>query len=464
MGELTEKLQKNSQSDMYPFHMPGHKRNLQWNINPYSYDVTEIEGFDDMHNPKDILLNLTNRVNVLYGAKDSFVLVNGSTSGILSAISAAVDYDEKLLLARNSHKSAYNGAYLRRVKAEYIYPEIDKGTGIALQVTPEDIEKAYAINTDIRAVLVVSPTYEGVVSDIKAIAKTVHDHGGILIVDCAHGAHFGIGGGFPPNPLQLGADVVIMSVHKTLPALTQTAVMCVGTDRVDVDGLKRFTDIYVSSSPSYVLMASVEKCLDIMEKDGEKLQKEHFVRMTDFRNKCSGFKRLYLFDSDNYDVSKVVICTDRCEWNGARLMKELREKYHLELEMASKEYVVAMTSCADTDEGLERLYRALREIDGKLTENAGNGFAAAPVLDKIYEPWQIYNKAAIEIPFSNAEGRIAMDYIYIYPPGIPWVVPGEKISKELMDTIMSYGQSGLEVHGLKEENIIRVLDLEKYNG
>ena len=459
--ELTDKLRENSESDIYPFHMPGHKRNVEWNINPYRYDVTEIEGFDDLHNPKGVLLDLTERINRLYGAKKSFVLVNGSTAGILSAISAVVGPGDTLLLARNSHKSAYNAAYLRQINTEYLYPKTDARTGIALGIDAVDIEKAYYANPDIRAVSIVSPTYDGVVSDIGAIAETVHRHGGVLIVDGAHGAHFGIGKDFPDNPLSQGADIVIMSTHKTLLSLTQTAVMCVGTDRVDCDRLKRFTDIYVSSSPSYVLMSSVEQCINTMEKDGERLQREHFLRMKNFKQKCKEFKRLYLFESEIYDVSKAVICTDRCEWNGADLMKALREKYHIEAEMASKEYVTALTSCADTDEGLERLYNALADIDAMLNVSGGSEFESEPVLDKIYEPWQVDNKKAAEISLSEAEGRIAMDYIYIYPPGIPWIVPGEKISKELIEIILSYEKSGLEICGLKKQNTIRVLDVEK---
>ncbi len=474
MGELTDRLRKNSESDIYPFHMPGHKRNLEWNINPYAYDITETDGFDDLHNPTGILADMTRRVNMLYGAKASFILVNGSTAGILSAVSASLDTGDTVLMARNCHKSAYNAAYIRQLKTEYIYPQIDRDSGIALEIKAEDVEKAYDVNPRIKAVLLVSPTYEGVVSDIEAIAKAVHRRGGILIVDCAHGAHFGTSEAAPVNPLQSGADIVVMSLHKTLASFTQTAVMCVGTDRVDLERLKYYADIYVSTSPSYLLMASVERCLDIMEQSGNVLWQMHYRRMKDFRRKCAGLKKLYLFESSDYDIARAAVCTDRCGLSGNKLMDMLRKEYRLELEMASARYAVAITTCHDTQEGLDRLYNALEQIDRSLGETTERGihernFRAAVSQrftspDKICEPWQAERSRISEVSLKEAVNRAAADYIYIYPPGIPWIVPGEIITPEITDMIKTIGGLGIEIRGLTRQNTIRILDLEKNNG
>ena len=325
MGTLTDRLKAYAQSDMYPLHMPGHKRNLTWNINPYDYDITEIDGFDDLHEPAGILKDLTERVNRLYKARESFILVNGSTSGIMAAVSAAVRPGERILIARNSHKSAYNAIFVRQICAEYIYPHTD-GAGIAGEIMPEDIERKYCEFPDIKAVFITSPTYEGVVSDIRRIADIVHSHGGVLIVDCAHGAHFGIGDKFPSNPVTEGADIVIMSLHKTLPAFTQTAVLCVGSGRVDSRVIKKYTDIYVSTSPSYLLTASVERCMDIMESEGAAIHAYHYERMAEFREKCRSFKHLRLFESSRYDMEKVVICTEiyLCGFSGTNIILKLR--------------------------------------------------------------------------------------------------------------------------------------------
>lgn len=457
MGTLTDRLKAYAQSDMYPLHMPGHKRNLTWNINPYDYDITEIDGFDDLHEPAGILKDLTERVNRLYKARESYILVNGSTSGIMAAVSAVVRPGERILIARNSHKSAYNAIFVRQIRAEYIYPHTD-GAGIAGEIMPEDIERKYCEFPDIKAVFITSPTYEGVVSDIRRIADIVHSHGGVLIVDCAHGAHFGIGDKFPSNPVTEGADIVIMSLHKTLPAFTQTAVLCVGSGRVDSRVIKKYTDIYVSTSPSYLLTASVERCMDIMESEGAALHAYHYERMAEFREKCRSFKHLRLFESRRYDMEKVVICTDNSDINGNILMRILRDEYHLEAEMASAEYVIAMTSCMDTDEGIDRLYNALLETDNKIhsvhkDKNIDFGW---PV--KVHEPWEIDGHDMQMITAEGAAGRICAEYVYIYPPGVPWVVPGEMVSDDILREIKEYAGRGFEIRGITADGMIPVTD------
>ena len=228
---LEQKLNELEQSDIYPFHMPGHKRAFLPFANPYAIDITEIEGFDNLHHATGILQEAQQKAADLYGAKKTYYLVNGSTCGLLAAISAAVPRGEKILMARNCHKAVYHAMYLRQLVPVYLYPE-DTAYGIQGQVTPQMVRKQLKQTPDIRAVVITSPTYDGVVSDIKNIADTVHAYGIPLIVDEAHGAHFGFSQEFPENATRLGADAVIMSVHKTLPAFTQTALLHLCSDRI----------------------------------------------------------------------------------------------------------------------------------------------------------------------------------------------------------------------------------------
>ena len=224
MQDLLEKLQEYRAEDMYPFHMPGHKRKPLPFPNPYSIDITEIDGFDNLHHAEGILKEAQERAADLYGSKECFYLVNGSTCGLLAAICAATKKRDKVLVARNCHKAVYHALYLNELQAEYIYPVITK-SGIQGQIEPEQVKKALLLNPDIAAVILTSPTYEGVVSDINAIAGIAHERGIPLIVDEAHGAHLGFGAGFPENAVRQGADAVIMSLHKTLPSFTQTALL-----------------------------------------------------------------------------------------------------------------------------------------------------------------------------------------------------------------------------------------------
>ena len=249
MEKLYRKLEEYSRSDYYPFHMPGHKRNpasVRGEF-PLERDITEIEGFDNLHHPEDLLLEAQQNVAKLYGTRESFYSVNGSTAALLAAISAAVPRNGQILVARNCHKAVYHAIYLRNLKPAYIYPQMDSEWWINGGIFPDKVERCLAENPEIQAVLITSPTYDGVVSDVKEIAEIAHKYGVPLIVDEAHGAHFHFSNYFPASAAELGADLVIQSFHKTLPAMTQTAVLHNCSDRVDSRLIRRFMGIYQTS-------------------------------------------------------------------------------------------------------------------------------------------------------------------------------------------------------------------------
>ena len=227
MEHLFDKLERYGNSDIYPYHMPGHKRQVFGELPKefFQRDITEIDGFDNLHQPEGILLELQDRAAALCGAEESFYLVNGSTGGILSAVSAAVPFGGHILMTRNCHKSAYHAAYLRKLKISYLYPDVLQDYDIYEAVTPDQVCLALEKEKDIDAVLVVSPTYEGRIANIREIAAVVHEKGIPLIVDEAHGAHLGLNTLIHENSCRAGADIVIQSTHKTLPALTQTALL-----------------------------------------------------------------------------------------------------------------------------------------------------------------------------------------------------------------------------------------------
>ena len=358
---LEQKLNELEQSDIYPFHMPGHKRAFLPFANPYAIDITEIEGFDNLHHATGILQEAQQKAADLYGAKKTYYLVNGSTCGLLAAISAAVPRGGKILVARNCHKAVYHAMYLRQLIPVYLYPE-DTACGIQGQVTPQMVRKQLEQTPDIRAVVITSPTYDGVVSDIKNIADIVHAYGIPLIVDEAHGAHFGFSPEFPENATRLGADAVIMSVHKTLPAFTQTALLHLCSDRIAEKKVAQFLGIYETSSPSYLLMAGIEKSLQIIEKDREMLFAAYSRRLAEFRDKTKNLKTLQVLqpsdfskqEAFSFDPGKLLILTGN-SMSGQALQEILLREYGLQMEMASGNYVVAMTSIMDTDEGFARL-------------------------------------------------------------------------------------------------------------
>ena len=258
---------------------------------------------------------------------------------------------------------------MNELQAEYLYPSITKN-GIQGQITVEQVQESLYENPDAVAVILTSPTYEGIVSDVAKIAEVCHEHGIPLIVDEAHGAHFGFGGGFPENAVKLGADAVIMSLHKTLPSFTQTALLHLASDLIDEKRVERYLSIYETSSPSYIFMAGMDSCIRLIAEHGQQLFAEYRKRLMDFYGKTADLKYLHVMQNEDlsieeafdWDDSKLVIFAERAGMTGDELHQILLKKYHLQMEMVSGYYVLGMTSLMDEDEGLERLAGALHEI------------------------------------------------------------------------------------------------------
>lgn len=489
MGQLYKQLEENGESDYYPYHMPGHKRQTLGEM-PQSImkiDITEIDGFDNLHQPEGILQELQKKASSLYGAEETFYLVNGSSCGILSAVSAALPAGGHLLMARNSHKSSYHVAYLRNLTISYLYPDVIEEYDICDAITPRQVKEALEAEPDIGAVLVVSPTYEGRIADIEGIAQVVHEKGIPLIVDEAHGAHLGLAETmlnrdaslksdivFHANSCQFGADLVIHSVHKTLPAMTQTALLHVNGKLIDRERLRRFLHIYQSSSPSYVLMASIDNALQIVQEQGKELFsafRENYVKMLEKLSSCKHLQ--FLSQDEKQDIGKLVISTKKIGLSGQQIYDILLQKYHLQLEMAAGSYCLAMFTIGDTEEAYERMCHALLSIDrdiaeGKLpVEASAIDCAQMQMLDRAKEEAKAVVKEDVTkqpiplakawdmpyelIPLQEAVGRHVAEFINLYPPGVPLLVPGEVLQGQQCKQILGYFEQRLNVQGVSEE-------------
>lgn len=471
---MYQQLISYGESDVYPFHMPGHKRRALPFPNPYTIDITEIDGFDNLHHAEGLIREAEERAAKLYGADRSYYLVNGSTCGLLAAICAAARRGDKVLAARNCHKAVYHAVSMQGLAAEFLYPAITRGD-LQGQITAAQVEEALTKHPDIAVVILTSPTYEGIVSDVAAIAACCHAHGAALIVDEAHGAHFGFGAGFPENAVRLGADAVIMSLHKTLPSFTQTALLhCNGT-RIDPGRVARYLGVYETSSPSYLFMAGMDACIDLIREQGAELFAEYRRRLDAFYRDTADLAQLHVMrredlckeEAYDWDDSKLIIYAGAM--GGEALHQELLGHYHLQMEMVSADYVLGMTSLMDTDEGMRRLVTALHEIDKKngrrmaaLHEideknrktDLGGEVPEAGFTARIYREnprrMQIYQALDLpyrEVPFDEAVGKMAADYVYLYPPGIPLIVPGEVITEEFIRHIRECRERKLNVEG-----------------
>ena len=459
---LYEKLRQYSESGMYPFHMPGHKRQgPQW-ASPFSWDITEIDGFDDLHHPEGILKEAMEEAAVCYGSDASFFLINGSTCGILAAMSAAVSPGDRVLAARNCHKSVYHGLLLNQLEAVYLYPDYLEAFECFGGVRPEQVEAALSGDRKIRAVVLPSPTYEGLVSDIRRIGEICRRYDVPLIVDEAHGAHFPFHSYFPASALELGADAVIQSLHKTLPAFTQTAILHVRDSRISRERLEMFLRIYQSSSPSYILMAGIDACLRYMTGEEGKKQMEAYVRrLTELRQRLGRLTALEMLPGElkgqygirDLDRGKILLTGRKAGLSGPELYEMLR-RCRIQPEMKTRSTVLLMTSLMDSEEGLDRLAGAAEEIDrtcsvGKRDQAEGCYRPVRPV-QAMSIARALARQQEIHVG-KGLEGRISAAFVYIYPPGIPLLAPGEVIDSRCLDLIRDYLEAGLEVHGILSE-------------
>lgn len=457
MGILQKKLDEYGKSDYYPYHMPGHKRRLFGEtLAPIAaWDITEIEGFDNLHDAKGILQQLQSRAAKIYGAEESFFLINGSTAGILSAVSAALPQNGKLLMVRGSHKSAYHAAYLRNLEITYLHTGQHPEFGCTLAANAAQVEQVLAENTGIQAVLIVSPTYEGLMAETAEIARVAHRRGIPLIVDEAHGAHLGFHAGWQLNATRLGADLVIQSLHKTLPSMTQTAILHVSGGLIDRRKLKRFLEIYQSSSPSYLFMAAMEEAIEIAATGAEQLFGDFEKRWNEMRKQLAGCKALHFLQEDNMDIGKLAIMDSTGSLSGKQLYDELLNRYHLQLEMAAGNYALAMFTIGDTQEGYERLTRALLAMEAELeSRRAASGEPCVTPLQWVvptqqYPLYAAWDKETELVLLAEAAGRVAGSFLVPYPPDIPIVVPGEILTEEICRCLQECVEKRLTVQGVE---------------
>ena len=517
MSSLLEKLKEYAGSDFYPMHMPGHKRRMAVMPDPVSIDITEIDGFDNLHHAGGILLEAQQNAAALYGSDETCFLVNGSTCGILTAIGAAAGFGDRILMARNSHRSAYHAVYLNHLKPKYLIPQEPafEASGAGGRIRPEDVERQLQENPDIHTVFITSPTYDGVVSDVRAIARAAHRHHAVLIVDEAHGAHFGMHPLFPDSSVHLGADLVIHSLHKTLPSLTQTALLHVNGDRVDRNKIRRLLDVYETSSPSYVLMASMDQCVRLLQQKGPELFEAYAGMLSRFDSLTGNLRVLKRIKTD--DPSKIIIACPGGEMSGPQMAASLRKRFHIEPEMVTPEYVLCLSGIGDDEEGLVRLEEAMADIDEELfihkqfrtaditgddpatftsgeaglqenlaaegkgsagigtkMQNARRASTAAPTsglpenrlpecVMEISEAWDLPREKTEHTPLSSCAGRVSCEFAYLYPPGIPLVTPGERIPEKLPEYFRYCLEQGFEIQGLEDYSMKTIRTLRTAN-
>lgn len=507
---INEALEKYIEKGTYPWHMPGHKRqpieesDNFWN-GVYAHDFTEAKDLDDMHEPEMFIADSLAEMKKVYGTFATYMLVNGSTSGLMTAIHATCHRGDVILAARNCHKAVYNAICMLELEPEYIVPdyvsmswpdgvdqnevgaisnEMSERTDILGDISPDKLELALkelvADGRKPRAVIITSPTYEGVISDIRTIAGIVHRYGIYLIVDEAQGAHLNFMEGHE-TAMQQGADIVIESLHKTMPALTQTSLLHVMNPELD-ERVRRYLQIFQTSSPSYIFMQSMEKAVAFGANNRDEFAR-YGRRLEAFAGQCDGLRNIRLFRPDASSVKNDEICNackvfDHDEgrlvfvvrpgavddsgqkFTGVMLAEILADRYGLIVEMASVSYVICISSVVDSADSYDILFNAVAEIDGNLGYEPDK--TDRQELDIIsgrrsaMPPGIAWDRPVESVPIEGAAGKVSGAFVYAYPPGIPVLAPGEVVDRQAVNGIKSMIDSGLNVAGVND-GYIKVL-------
>lgn len=502
------------------FHMPGHKGSRLYKRFGYTeflenfmdWDITEIEGADNLFNAEGIICEVQKKYADLYGVKNSWLLINGSSSGLLAAIMACVSVGGKMIMARNCHKSVFNAARLLGTSVVYAYPEIlgfnnkiqnkcknEKSyfDCIAGSITKDEIRACIEANRDAEAVVITSPNYYGICSDIKAIAEVVHEAGMKLIVDQAHGAHlkffadvYGCDEEYISdeikNPLKFplpgemqGADIVVCSTHKTLASMTQTAILNLCTENIKAIDIEDKLQLAESTSPSYILMSSLDINCDLMENYGKKLISEWYENLSWFYGKVEKIKELNIMSLPMLDKTKINLDFGV----SGKTLYDYLISCNIYPELYTGNMVMLMTGIGNCRQDYERLSDALINFNpdiadkersdclgeaedalgGKGSRLAFNSDAEKFDLEKIdfktkRDSFTIpdYNEGEWVRP-DESLNRISASAIVPYPPGIPLICPGELITAEKIEELKKMIKIGWKITGFDEFNRIRAV-------
>ena len=446
-------------NNLVSFHVPGHKLGKIYDRLGYSnileslykMDTTEILGTDNLHSPEGIIKESQERAARVFKSKNTYYLVNGSTCGIQASIMSVCSPKDKIIVNRDCHQSVINTLILGEIAPAYIYPQIDTKTNILMGIKNEDAIDTINKNLDAKAILLTYPTYYGQVYDLKEICNYAHSKGMIVIVDEAHGAHLGLSDKLPMTALEQGADIVIQSTHKTLPSFTQSSMMHIQGERVNQERLTSILRMIESSSPSYMLMSSLELAVDIYETKGKDLMEELLDNIDIFKKNMEKYINIY---NDN-DRTKIFISSKELGITGYELDEMLRINYNVQVELSNYYGVLLICTIGNDREDFKSLEYALKDISLNHINNKNIGYIEYPmnIPVKALSPREAFYNEKKSVKIDDSIGKICGEYIIPYPPGICLVSPGEIITKDVIDYILVCNQKGMSISGMKDPSL-----------
>lgn len=468
---LYNKLREYIASNPLCFHTPGHKMGKGI---PQNYlkdlamlDITEIHGTDNLQYPSGVIKEAQERAAGAFGAEHTFFLVNGSTVGIISMIAAVCKPGDKLIVSRDCHKSVINAMMLAGVRPVYVSTDYDNIFGIPTALRVKDLREVIKKNADAVGVFITRPNYYGICADIGAIKEIIVKYNMLLIVDEAHGAHLSFNSKLPISAMQAGADICVQSAHKTLPAFTQSAYLHVKSNKIDIERLKFYLNMFQTTSPSYILMAFLDIAREIMEYQGKTLIEElldNIKELSDnlMRNNIIFFDETRLCEG-SFDKTRIVINCSSMGFTGYAAHAVLRDRYNIQVEMADYNNIVCISTVADNKMDLLILAEALKDI--KLRNGikekiipVGLNYVKLPVDVPAVSLNELMSKKIKKISLKQSAGQVSSSIVTPYPPGIPFILPGEIITQEVVENLLNIISAGGVVNGLSDSMEVKVLE------
>ena len=466
--------------DTVPFHVPGHKRGHGVDAefknflgeNAFNIDVTVFKLVDSLHHPTGAIKEAQALAADAYGADASFFSIHGTSGAIQAMIMSVVGAGDTLIVPRNVHKSVTAGIILSGAVPVYMQPELDKNLGIANGVLPETVEEALKENPHAKAVLIINPTYYGVSTDLKRIAEIVHSYDIPLIVDEAHGPHLKFNDKLPTSAMDAGADLCTQSTHKIIGAMTQGSILHVRTKYVDVARVQQILNLLQTTSPSYILLASLDTSRRQIALEGKELL-DGAINLAEYaRREINNIPGFYCFGKEllgnpgvyAIDPTKICITCRDLGITGFDLDMILSNKYHIQMELSDLYNTLAVGSFGDTKENIDKLLDALREISVEYMHKSPRkaDFIDIPAIPKqVLIPRDAFYGNKTSVPLEDSVGEVSGEFLMAYPPGIPILCPGEVITEEIVDYVEDLKKTGLYVQGTEDPMVENILVVTK---
>ncbi len=484
---LLSAMRRYVEAGVTPFHTPGHKQGK--GMHPLleeligrpalELDLALMEEMDDFFEPYGCIKEAQELAAALYGADHSFFVINGTTGGIYAMILATVGPGETIIVPRNAHRSIIGGIILSGAKPVFIQPEVDRQLGLALGVTQETVAAALAAHPEAKAVLLINPTYYGVATDLAAVIELVHEQGMVALVDEAHGPHLAFSERLPLQALDAGADICAQSTHKIIGALTQSSLVHCREGRINVKKLKTMLQLVQSTSPNYLLLASLDVARMQMATQGRVLVERSIELAQWLRREINTIEGLYCFGAEkigqpgfySFDPTKVTVAVRGIGLSGAEAERILRQRYQMQVELSDADNILFLITLGDSESDVRALAEALRDLALSQSErrpqesepSLANEASLPPVPERVLSPRAALFAKTSSVPFEASAGAVCAEIITFYPPGIPVLCPGERISQEMIDYCRRLQADGMHISGAADKSLalIKVVQEEE---